>query len=85
MTCKISITYIPFKHNGCLNIIGVKTSADQVVTKFGKSSEILGTLLKSMSIASVMSTSVDYSLTRPPHASDKPTELLLRESGPFLL
>ena len=57
----------------------------KVVTKFRKSTEIFGTLLKPMSIASVMSTNVNYSLTPPPHATDKPTELLLRESGPSLL
>ena len=45
----------------------------KVVTKFRKPTEILGTLLKAMSIASVMSTSVNYSLTPPPRATDKPT------------
>ena len=66
-------------------MIGIKTGTDWVVTKFRKSTEIHGALLKPMSIASVMSTSVNYSLTPSLHATDKPTELLLRESGPFLL
>ena len=81
MTCKIKIAYIPFKRNERLNMIVVKTGADLVLTRFIKSTEILETLLKPMSIASVMSTSINYSLTPPPQA----TELLLRESGPFLL
>ena len=72
--------YIPYKRNGHLKIWDKK-----VVTKFRKSTEILGTLLELMPIASVMSTSVNYSLTPPPHATDKPTELLLRKSGPSLL
>ena len=85
MTCKISIAHSPFRRNGRLNMIGVKNRRDWVVTKFRKSTEILEKLLKPMSIASVMSTSVNYSLTLPPHATDKPTKVLLRESGPFLL
>ena len=85
MICKISIAYIPFKHNGRLNMIGIKTGTDWVVTKFRKSTEIHGTLLRPMSIASVISTSVNYSLRPPPHVTYKPTELLLRESGPFFL
>ena len=74
-----------FKRKGHLNMIGVKIGADQVVTKYRKSTEILGTLLKLMPIASVMSTSVNPSLTQPRLITDKPAELLLRESCPFLL